>query len=456
MSKERLYELIDEKRADFEDISDYVFDHPETCFREYESSAYQMEYMKKQGFHITTPVGGMDTAFIAEFGSGKPVIGILGENDALANQSQVADHIGALPVEKGANGHACGHNLLGTGSMEAICGLKRYMEESGVSGTIRYYACPAEEGGGGKVFLAKAGAFEGLDIALCWHPSDDNTLDNTMLACVSFDLTFHGVAAHAAGAPWEGRSALDAIELMNIGVNFLREHVTPDTRIHYAYLDAGGSAPNVVQPYAKIRYCVRAAKAEYMEKVYDRVIEIARGACMMTGTTMDEPYVYSAFKDILKNRVLDELLLKNMDEQLRNNDFTQEDYDYAAQFVPYFTKPDAESPIDLSINWDLNKPARGSSDTGDVSYCAPFSQMRIVACSIGTPGHSWGITSQGKSALAHKGMHMAAKTLAGAVYDLWENPELIEEAKDQFVRSGGGKPYHTMVPDSLKPGDHKA
>lgn len=456
MSKSRIYELIDESRSDFEQISDYVFDHPELCFYENESSAYQMAYMEKQGFRITSPVGGMSTAFIAEYGEGKPVIGILGENDALANQSQVADHVGPLPVEKGANGHACGHNLLGTGSMEAVCALKAYMEEEGAKGTIRYYACPAEEGGGGKVFMAKDGAFGDLDIALSWHPSDDNTLDNTMLACVNFDLTFHGVAAHAAGAPWDGRSALDAIELMNVGVNFLREHVTPDVRIHYAYLNAGGSAPNVVQSYAKIRYCVRASKAEYMEKVYDRVIDIAKGACMMTGATMDEPYIYGAFTDLLKNKTLDELLLKNLDEQIRANDFTQDDYDYAAQFVPYFTKPDAESPIDLEINWDLYKPARGSSDTGDVSYCAPFSQFRSVACSIGTPGHSWGITAQGKSQLAHKGMHLAAKTLAGAVYDMWEDPSIIESAKADFAKNGGGKPYHTMVPDSVKPGDHKA
>lgn len=164
--------------------------------------------------------------------------------------------------------------------------------------------------------MAKAGVFEGIDIALCWHPSDDNTLDNTFMACVSFDLTFHGVASHAAGAPWEGRSALDAIELMNVGVNFLREHVTPDTRIHYAYLDAGGSAPNVVQPFAKVRYCVRANKADYVEEVFNRVIDIAKGACLMTGTTMDDPFVYSAFSDMIQNSTLDKLLLKNLDEQM--------------------------------------------------------------------------------------------------------------------------------------------
>ena len=456
MSKERLFELIDQKRKIFADMSDFVFDHPEICFHENESSQYQSAVMEKEGFRITTPVAGMDTAFIAEYGEGGPIIAILGENDALTNQSQIPDYVGAKPIEKGANGHACGHNLLGSGSIEAAVGLKDYLEETGIQATIRYYACPAEEGGGGKVFMAKAGVFEGIDIALCWHPSDDNTLDNTFMACVSFDLTFHGVASHAAGAPWEGRSALDAIELMNMGVNFLREHVTPDTRIHYAYLDAGGSAPNVVQPFAKVRYCIRANKSDYVEEVLNRVIDIAQGACLMTGTTMDDPFVYSAFSDMIQNSTLDKLLLKNLDEQIKNNDFTQEDYDYAAQFQPYFTKPDAESPIDLSIDWNLNKPPRGSSDTGDVSYFVPFGQMRVAACAIGTPGHSWGITSVGKSQLAHKGMHIAAKTLAGVAYDLLDDPALIREAKEVYAKNRGTKPYHSMLPDSVKPGDHHA
>lgn len=455
MDKKKLFQLMDKKKKDFEIISDYVWDHPETCFLEFASTAYQKAYMEEQGFRITSPVGEMETAFIAEWGENKPVIAILGENDALSNQSQVADHVGALPIEKGANGHACGHNLLGAGSMEAACGLKAYMEEEGIQGTIRYYACPAEEGGGGKVFLARSGAFEGVDIAFSWHPSDDNTLDNTALACVSFDLTFHGEAAHAAGEPWNGRSALDAVELMNIGVNFLREHVKPDTRMHYAYLDAGGSAPNVVQSFAKIRYCVRAAKADDMESIFHRVIDIAKGAAMMTGTTVDEPYVYSAYNDFLWNDTLDELMLKNLDE-LMPIEYTEEEIAYAAEFQKYGNKPNHDFPIDTEINDDRRKPARGSTDVADVSYCVPISQMRVASCAIGSIGHGWTTTAQGKSTIAYKGMHTAAKVIAGSVFDLLENPALIDEAKEDLRKQGGGKPYHTMVPDSIKPGDHKA
>lgn len=455
MDKKQLFEFIDAKEQVFYDTADFVFDHPETCFQEYESSGYQMKVMEAQGFQIINPLGEMETAFAAVWGEGKPVIGILGENDALPNQSQVPDYVGAKSIEEGANGHACAHNLLGSGSMQAAVALKDYMEANGLKGTIKYVLCPAEEGGGGKVFLARSGAFEDLDCALTWHPSDDSTPDQTGLACVSFDLTFEGKAAHAAGEPWNGRSALDAIELLNIGVQFLREHVTPDTRIHYGYVDAGGSAPNVVQRHAKIRYCVRAANADYMESVYHRVIDVARGAALMTGTTFQEPYIYSAYKDFLWNDTLDKLMMSHLEEQFPI-EYTEEELAYAAQFVPYGRFPEAKDPINKEIWYDFRKPARGSTDVADVSYCCPTTSFRVVAAPNGAIGHGWTTTVVGKSSLAHKGMRTAAAMIAMTAIDLIEKPELLEQAKADFEKMGGGKPYHTMVPDSLKPGDHQA
>ena len=452
MKKERLYELIDQRCKEFEKISDTVWDTPELCFKEFESTKVQREFMENEGFKITTPVAEMDTAFIAEFGTGKPVIAILGENDALAAQSQMADVAEAKPIVEGANGHACGHNLLGTGSMEAACALKTYMTENNISGTIRYYACPAEEGGGGKVFLARSGAFDDVDVAFSWHPSDDNTLDNTGLACVTFDLNFKGKAAHAAGEPWNGRSALDAAELMNVGVQFLREHVTTDTRIHYAFLNSGGIAPNVVHSATTLRYCVRAASSDYMEEVYKRVMKIAEGAAMMTETTVEGPFISSAYNDFLWNDTLDDLVLSNL-EKLLPIKYTKEEEEYAAKFQKHGNKPDAEYPLDMTINYDRRKPARGSTDVADVSYCVPISQSRVVSAAIGSIGHGWTTTAQGKSSIAHKGMHTAAKMIAGCVYDIWNDPELIEKAKADHMKMTNGRKYHTMMPASMKPGE---
>ncbi len=448
--KKELWEIIDSHAKEFERISDAIWETPELCFMEYKSSALQMEYMKKNDFRITSPVADMDTAFIAEYGEGHPIIGILGEFDALANQSQEADHLGAKPISPGANGHACGHNLLGTGSMEAVCALKEYMTAHQIKGTLRYYGCPAEEGGGGKVFLSRAGVFDDVDCAFSWHPGDDNRLDNAGLACVTFDLQFEGVAAHAAGEPWNGRSALDAVTLLNVGVQFLREHATPDARIHYAVIDTGGQAPNVVQHSASVRYCVRANHSDYMEELYHRVLKTAQGAALMTETTLKEPVIISAYNNFLSNEVLDVLMLDIMKE-LFPISYTPEELAYAASFQKYGNKPDRETPIDTGIDTNLHMTAIGSTDVADVSYCTPITQARIASCAIGSIGHGWTTTAQGKSAIAHKGMHTAAKAMAGCVVELWKDPSLIERARALFLESTKGEKYHTMIPADKKP-----
>ena len=452
--KDRLYELIDAKNKEFEEVSDFVWEHPETCFMEKESTKCQLELMKKEGFRITTPVAGMDTAFIAEYGSGRPIIGIMGENDALPGQSQEADFVGQKPIVPGGNGHACGHNLLGTGAMQAATGMKDFMQEKGLKGTIRYILTPAEEGGGGKCFMARAHVFDDLDAILAWHPGASNCIGNHSKACVTFNVTYHGKAAHAAAAPWDGIGALDAAELANTGIQYLRAHVKPDVRLNTAYVDAGGKAPNVIQSRTEVSYCLRADKQSDVEILFNKVMNIIKGACLMTGATADEPFIFNDYLDIIDVPTLDHLALDNM-HRIYPLTFTDEEKKYAAQFVPFGSCPDAKDPTDTSVNDDLDIPSGGSSDVGDASYCAPTVQIFMVTEAAGTVGHSWCLAAQGKSSVAKKGMHAAAKVLAGVALDLFENPEYIRQAREDYNNNLAGKKYSTLLPESLKPGDHK-
>ncbi len=452
MSKARIRELIDARRAEFEKISDAIWETPELCFKEFESTRIQREFMEKEGFRVTSPVAGMETAFIAECGSGKPVIAILGENDALANQSQYADLAEQKPIVPGGSGHACMHHILGTGGMEAVCALKTYMEENGIKGTVRYYECPAEEGGGGKVYMARAGLFDDVDAAFTWHPSYDSTILNSSLACVIFSVRFKGIAAHAAGEPWNGRDALDAVELMNTGVQYLREHILPDSRIHYSITDTGGDPPNIIQQEAEVTYCLRAGRQEYLEDMYRRVLKIAEAAAMMTETTMCEPKIQSAYADFIRNDTLDDLILNNLTE-LMPISYTEEELEYARRFQKVGSKPNAPSPIDTTINYDRRMPGRGSTDVADVSYCVPISQAHVVSTPMGCIFHGWTTTAVGKSSIAHKGMHTAAKMMAGCVFDLWEDPSLVEKARADYNTMLDGRKYRSMIPETMQPGD---
>ena len=451
MSKEQYFGYVEERKKDFEDMSDAVWEYAELCFKEYKSTKLQREYMERDGFRITTPVAGMDTAFIAECGSGAPILAILGENDALAGQSQVADIAEQKPIVPGGNGHACAHNLLGSGSIEAACAMKRYMEANGIKGTLRYYACPAEEGGGGKVYMTAAGAFDDVDAAVSWHPSADNALDNTGLACITVNFRFEGRAAHASGEPWNGRSALDAVELLCVGVQYLREHMTPDARIHYAVTNTGGSAPNVVQHTAEAQFVIRAAEADYMEELYSRVLKVAEGAALMTETKFCEPYIVSAYKNFVRNDAVDDLIIANF-KPLLPIQYTQDELDYAKVLQKCGTKPDAKTPIDLEFDENKCKPARGSTDVADVSYVTPISQARVCCASIGSVGHGWTTTVQGKSSLAHKGMHTAAKLMGGCLIDLFEKPEILKRVRREFEENIGGRKYTTIMPTNRKPG----
>lgn len=440
MIRDEVSEILEKNKPDFEEISDKVWEYAETCFKEVKSSAVQAEYMEKRGFRVSRGAAGMETAFIAEWGSGKPVIAILGENDALAGLSQEAGATEPIPVEEGAPGHGCGHNLLGTGGMEAACAAKEYMERKGIPGTIRYYACPAEEGGGGKVYLVMDGQFKDVDATLAWHPGNTCDITRSGLAVIHAFFKFEGKAAHAAAAH-EGRSALDALELFHVGIQFLREHVKPDTYLHYAIRNAGGSAANVVQPVAEGFYYMRSPDTEYLKEVWARMCDVAKGAALMTGTTLAEPEISSAYAAINPNDTLDNVQYENL-RACMPIDYTEDELAEAREFVKVGTTPDAEYPFETDVTFGKNG---STTDVADVSWVTPLSYWHGVTTVKGTVGHNWATVAQGKTKFAKRGMHTAAKVIANSVLDLLENPELAAKAGEEFAEKMQGKKYESLM-----------
>ena len=324
---------IDQRRDEYTKISDAIWGFAEPRFQEYESTKLQQEFLKARGFSVKADLAGEETAFIAEWGSGKPILAFLGEFDALSSLQQEADCTERRPIAGKTDGHGCGHHLLGTASVAAVDALKSYMEEKDLKGTIRYYGCPAEENAGGKAYLVRDGYFNDCDIAITWHPSTTNKTmgDDKFLANFRVFFTFHGISSHAAGAPELGRSALDACELMNVGVNYLREHVKSDARMHYAYLNDGGDAPNIVPAAATLLYAPRAPESAYVTELYDRVSDVAKGAALMTGTRVSCRTV-SAYAELLSVPAMDALMMEAMQEA-EKPEYTDDDYEYAARFA---------------------------------------------------------------------------------------------------------------------------
>src|SRR6201996_3288744 len=310
---EEIWRLVDAKQEPFTQLSDRVWGTPELCYGEFQSCAAHTEMLEAQGFRVTKDVAGIPTAVMGEAGEGGPVIAILGEYDALPGLSQEAGVAEQKPLPGNGYGHGCGHNLLGAASMLAATVVKDYLEAQGVKGRVRYYGCPAEEGGAAKGFMARAGVFSDVDVAISWHPAGFSGVNEAIsLANTRIDFTFHGRAAHAAAAPHLGRSALDAVELMNVGVNYMREHMPSDARVHYAMLDAGGIAPNVVQAFAKVRYLIRARNLPELTRLIERVKKIAEGAAMMTETSV-KTQVVSAVSNLMGNTPLERALQDNLE-----------------------------------------------------------------------------------------------------------------------------------------------
>lgn len=459
MNKAYLFDLIDENQQELKEMAFEIWSNPELAFNEYKASKLQKDYLREQGFKIID-VPNVPTAFIAEFGEGKPVLGILGEYDALPGLSQKIS-AEREEMEGTSNGHGCGHNLLGTGGVGAVTALKKVMEKENLKGTIRYYGCPAEETLAGKVFMAKEGVFDDLDSCISWHPASMNVVWGcSFLAVNSMKFKFKGIPAHAALVPHAGRSALDAVELMNVGANYLREHVIEKARIHYVITN-GGMAPNVVPEDAEVWYYVRAPKRKDVTEISDRLYKIAQGAALMTETTMKYELVAGCY-DVVPNRVLGDLMHKNMLET-GGPKFSEEDYELAAKLSSLTSKEDKRTvmktyfaPDDivdtilcdkvLKVD-DNDKIMGGSIDVGDVSYLAPFAQITAATWPVGTAAHTWIASASSGSGIGLNAMIFAAKTMAGTIYDLLHDNDLIVAAKEEFKKTIGDYKYVSPLLD---------
>ena len=462
---EEIWRLVDARKDDFEALSDRVWGMPELCYGEFRSCAEHTAMLEQHGFRVTRNVAGIPTAVVGEAGEDGPVIAILGEYDALPGLSQEAGVAEPKPLPGAGYGHGCGHNLLGSASMLAATAVKDYLAAHGIKGRVRYYGCPAEEGGAAKGFMARAGAFSDVDVAISWHPAAFAGVNEAVsLANTRIDFTFHGRASHAAAAPHLGRSALDAVELMNVGVNYMREHMPSDARIHYAVLDAGGIAPNVVQARAKVRYLIRARELPELTRLIERVRKVAEGAALMTETRV-ESQVVSAVSNLLANTPLERAMHDNL-QRIGPPPFDDADRAAAAKFQATLSDEDIEaayrrvglpmqsgvSLCDQIVPLDAKSaPMMGSTDVGDVSWVVPTVQARGATYAIGTPGHSWQLTAQGKMPAAHKGMVHVAKVMAGTAVDVIQDEVLLARAKADHQARIGRNPYVCPLPDDLEP-----
>jgi aminobenzoyl-glutamate utilization protein B len=459
-----VWQLVDAKQKPLIELSDRIWSMPELCYAETRSSAEHLAELERHGFRVTKNVAGIPTAMIGEAGEEGPVIAILGEYDALPGLSQEAGVTEPRPLQAGGNGHGCGHNLLGAGAMLAAVAVKDWLAKNGIKGRVRYYGCPAEEGGAAKTFMVRSGAFDDVDAAISWHPASFcEVMPAAALANTRIDFTFTGRAAHAAAAPHLGRSALDAVELMNVGVNYMREHMPSDARIHYALLETGGIAPNVVQARAKVRYSVRARDLAGMQELVERVRKVAQGAALMTETTM-EAQVISAVSNLLANEPL-ERAMHDVLQQLGPPPFDESDRKFAKDIQATLTDQDIDSvyrmvgqprgdaPLcDKVIPRDAPRQLmRGSTDVGDVSWAVPTVQAHGAMMAIGTPLHSWQVVAQGKMPAAHKGMVHVAKVMAGTACKLLSDDALRAAAKADHAERTTRHPYRCPIPDDVAP-----
>ena len=428
-SRDRLKSIrcaVSSLEAELTALSDAIWAHPETAFQEEYACAALSRFLAEKGFSVESSAAGLPTAFIATRGKGSPVIGFLGEYDALPGLYQPAG-VSETGDEPGTAGHGCGHNLLGAGAAGAAAALSEYLEKNRLPGTVRFYGCPAEESGAGKEILARSGVFDGLDACFTWHPETRNcVVTQGTLANIIAEAEFHGKASHAAASPELGRSALDACELMNVGANYLREHVPPDVRFHYAYTDAGGSSPNIVQSKASLLYYIRAEKQCTVENVLARLSDIAKGAALMTGTEVSFRRG-STMSDYLPNdtlgRLADEAFRQlgapafSPDEIASAACFSAEVPPFSAEIEPYRLRTGA-----LSV----------STDVGNVSHIVPTAQIYVSCFAKGTPFHDRRITAQAALPAAHRGMMTAAAVLAAAGAAAAESPEVLTAASAEL------------------------
>jgi len=446
----KLIAALDAKAGHYGDLSRKIWEYSEVGYKETKSAAAHVAELRAVGFDVQEGVAGMPTAFVASWGSGKPIIGIMAEYDALPGLSQFDVPEKKARVE-GDPGHGCGHNLLGTASVAAAIQVKDELVARKLSGTVHLYGTPAEEGGGGKIYMARAGLMKDVDVMLSWHPGDRNQAGlGTTLANISAKFRFRGIAAHAAASPEKGRSALDAVMLTGMGIEFLREHVPQETRMHYV-ITKGGEAPNVVPAFAEIYVYARHSQMPTLDNVWGRVVKIAQAGALATETTMEMELIDSVY-NTLPNDALAALTDKNL-RRVGGVVYTPEEKAFAANIAKSF--PASEHPLPLGSEAEI-QPTRveavpASTDAGDVSWQIPMSQLSTATFVPGTPGHSWQAAACAGIAIGRKGMMVAAKTIALTAMDLFADPAQVKAARDSFEKQRAGFEYHTRVPEGQKP-----
>jgi aminobenzoyl-glutamate utilization protein B len=443
-----LIQSIEAKRESYATVAKQIWGFAEVGFQEQKSSALLQQQLRAAGFRVKAGVADIPTAFVATFGSGNPIIGIVGEFDALPGLSQEAQTAQRHAIEENAPGHGCGHNLLGTGALAAAVAVKEWMVASGQKGTLRYYGTPAEEGGSGKVYMVRAGLFSDVDVAVSWHPGDRNEASPTSsTANITAKFRFHGVAAHAAAAPDRGRSALDAVEAMDYMVNMMREHVPQETRIHYI-ITRGGAAPNIVPDFAEAYYYARQPNMPILDKIWDRIVDAAKGAALGTGTTMDLE-VTGAVYNVLPNEYLSGVMNRNL-ERVGGFSYTPEEAKFAEEIRKTLT-----DPPDVAVgSQEKIRPMRSgavmsaSTDYADVSWNVPAVSMTSATFAPGVPAHSWQATACAGSTIGVKGMMVAAKSMALTTVDLFTDPMHIQKARAEFDQKRGPNfVYKTRLAD---------
>lgn len=444
-NKKQLLSSIEKHQQELIKLSDQVWGFAEIALKESQSSKVLSDYAEQQGFKVERGVAEMPTAFIATYGSGKPIIGVMGEFDALPGLSQKAVP-SKDPLKDGAAGHGCGHNLFGAGSLGAAVAIKELIEAGKLKGTVRFYGTPAEEDKAGKVYMARAGLFNDLDVCFDWHPDYENRAGiQSSQAIIDYDFEFKGKSAHAAADPWNGRSALDAAELFNNGVNYLREHIKPSVRIHYVYRDAG-NVPNVIPDKATVWLWIRDSKRSGVAEVEARIKDIAKGAALMAGVEYNIK-LNSGLYEILVNETGAKAMQSNM-ELVGPISYTPEEIEFANKIMTaYGDKPDGIDGSVKPLEKTKEDPVGGSTDVGDISWIVPEVSLVATTAPHNSPWHSWVVVASGGMSIGHKGMIFAAKSIALTMCDMFENEKLRQDIRAEFEKRRGSERWKAIIPD---------
>ena len=447
--KKQLIASVENHKEELISISDQIWANAEIAFQETESSKLLADYAEANGFTVERGVADIPTAFIATYGEGKPVISVLGEFDALPGISQKAQPT-KEPLEAGAAGHGCGHNLFGTASLGAAIAVKEMIEAGEIKGTVKFIGTPAEEKFFGKLWMLEAGVWDDVDVNVSWHPSADTKADvQSSLAMVDFIVEFNGQAAHAAADPWNGRSASDALELYTTGINYYREHIKPTVRIHY-HIQDGGQVVNVVPDYSKLWVRVRNTDTKGMLPVFEQVKKMAEGAAIMAN--VDYKYsLVSGIRETLVNRTGGAVMQENL-ELLGPLEYTEEEIAFGKKIQEMTDKPQVgmDSKI-YPFEETRENPGGGSTDVGDVSWNVPNINLGVTVAPKDTPWHSWAVVACGGMSIGHKGMVMASKAMSMTMFDLFDDAKLVEEVKTEFKERKGDDVYKAMIPDGPPP-----